>query len=253
MKENNCKCVVCGLKHYKPAYRLKALKRGVTCSKECADKLQTTGHERTPNYKCVVCGKAHYQRPSQIKQTVYGLTCSVECGKINRAKHMKGKGNHQFNVKGKDNASFTGEKKISNYGYVLIYKPEHIYSNHAGYVFEHILVVEKKIGRHLKRPKYKKDWEVCHHKDRCKTNNSIDNLQLITHGEHIALHIKEDKDRALKAGKTRSIISDIIAREIREKYSTGKFTQDELGKKYNVSQSVICNIINKGRYSYGKV
>jgi len=194
MKENNCICVVCGLKHYKLPHRLKALKRGVTCSKKCADKLQTTGHKRTPNYKCVVCGSPHYQRPNQIAKSVNGLTCSKECGKINRAKHMVGKGNHQFGVKGKFNSSFKTGIRISSYGYVLIHSPLNPRAMYDGYVFEHILVMEAHINRKMKvfGTHNHKDNEVCHHIDRNRRNNNIDNLQLMTVSEHIKLHHKED-------------------------------------------------------------
>ena len=208
---------------------------------------------RTPNYECVVCGKAHYQRPGAIKKTKYGLTCSKECGKINRSKHTKGSHNHQYGIKGEQNASFKGNRKISNYGYVLIYKPEHKRANFAGYVFEHLLVMEKHIERELKYYGFKnKNNEVCHHKDRNKQNNSIDNLELMTDGEHVKLHIREDKERSLKAGRKNSKFTIEKSEIIIKEYSQGGITQLELANKYKCSQSLIANIVNKKRYCYGK-
>jgi len=208
---------------------------------------------RTPNYKCVVCNKPHYQRPSQIEKSVNGLTCSKECGKINRAKHMVGKDNHQFNVKGEDNASFKGYRKISRYGYVLLYTPEHVRANHAGYVWEHLLIMEKHIHRSLKYfGKQNKNNEVCHHKDRDRQNNSIGNLQLMTLSEHTSLHLKEDKDRAIKAGNTRKSFTKEQVYHIEGAYSAGGITQKEIAEGYGVSQSVISNVINKRRICYGK-
>lgn len=149
--------------------------------------------KRTPNYKCVICNNEMYVRPSAIKKSKgWGFTCSKECGKINRSKHTTGISNHQFGIKGELNASFKGDTKISRYGYVLKYKPEHKRANHAGYVFEHILVMEDYLKRDLKYYGFKnKDNEVCHHKDRNKQNNSIDNLELMTESEHIKLHHKD--------------------------------------------------------------
>ena len=164
---------------------------------------------RKSNYQCVVCGNDMYVRPSSMKKSKgWGFTCSKECGKTNRSNHTKGIANHQYGIKGSDNASFTGEIKINNHGYRLIYNPEHSRANHAGYVFEHILVMEKYLGRCLKYYGFKnKDNEVCHHIDRDKLNNDISNLKLMTDSEHIKLHhldgdyTRDDKGWIVKNGK----------------------------------------------------
>lgn len=190
--KNNCVCVICGLKHYKPPYRLKNLKRGVTCSKECADKLQTTGRKRNPNYKCCECDKPCYQRPSDIKNLKHGLTCgNNECSQKLNSRIMKGKNNHQFGIKGSANASFKGGRRISSYGYIIIYCPLHSRKMFDGYVFEHILVMENHTGRSLKYYGHNhRHNEVCHHKDEDKQNNNIDNLELMTLEEHSRFHNK---------------------------------------------------------------
>ena len=208
---------------------------------------------RTPNYKCVICGKDMYVRPNQLlKSKGWGFSCSKECGKINRSKHTVGISNHQYGIKGEKNASFKGDTKISRYGYVLKYNPNHKRANHAGYVWEHLLVMEKHICRELKYFGNKhKDNEVCHHIDRNKKNNDISNLQLMTESEHTKLHIKEDKNRSLKAGVTRSVIKKEDISKIEELYKSG-ISQQKISKIYNVSQSVISNVITKGRYCYGK-
>lgn len=157
--------------------------------------------KRNPNYKCVICDSNMYVRPSALKKSKgWGFTCSKKCGKLNRSKHTQGISNHQFGLKGNLNSSFTGKEKISNHGYKLIYKPNHPRANHAGYVFEHILVMENKIGRPLKFYGFKHpNNEVCHHIDRDKLNNNINNLKLMTDREHARLHALEDKN--LNKGK----------------------------------------------------
>ena len=212
-----------------------------------------SNYQRTPNYKCVVCDKPMYARPGAIEKTKWGLTCSKECGIKNRSLHTSGEQNHQHGLKGENNASFKGDTKTSTFGYVLKYKPDHSRANHAGYVFEHLLVMEEFLQRPLKYFGHKhKDNEVCHHIDRNKQNNSLSNLQLLTESEHSKLHIKEDKERAYKAGKTRALFNEQKCKQIRDEYKNIKITQQKLADKYNTSQSVIYSIINKTRYAYGK-
>ena len=80
---------------------------------------------------------------------------------------------------------------LSN-GYKMVYKPDHPKSNKIGYVREHVLVMENHIGRYLT------DEEVVHHKDRNRSNNELENLQLLLRREHNRLHAK---DEALKRGR----------------------------------------------------
>lgn len=83
--------------------------------------------------------------------------------------------------KGKKNARWNGGRHIHN-GYIEVYAPDHPNKNKRNCVYEHQLVMEKHIGRYLEK------GEVVHHKDLCKTNNSIENLQLMTNSEHTRLH-----------------------------------------------------------------
>jgi hypothetical protein len=51
---------------------------------------------------------------------------------------------------------------------------------------QHVVVMEEFIGRKLFSN------ECVHHKDHDKTNNSLDNLELMTRSEHARLHAKEN-------------------------------------------------------------
>lgn len=78
--------------------------------------------------------------------------------------------------------SWQGGKRINHSGYVEIHMPEHPRARANGYVFEHILVAEKMIGRPLKPD------EVVHHANRVKTDNQPENLKVILKGEHSHIH-----------------------------------------------------------------
>lgn len=69
-------------------------------------------------------------------------------------------------------------------GYILLKRPGHPYANNSGYVREHRLVMEQKLGRYLL------PTETVHHKDEDHANNAIDNLELYpTNGEHLREHM----------------------------------------------------------------
>jgi hypothetical protein len=68
-------------------------------------------------------------------------------------------------------------------GYVMVFCPDHPRATIKGEIREHILVMEKKLGRFLVGD------EMVHHKDEVKTNNHPDNLELFeSRGEHTRMH-----------------------------------------------------------------
>jgi len=86
-------------------------------------------------------------------------------------------------------------------GHWLIYVPDHPRANRDGYFYEHVVMMEKKLGRYLYKQgpgKMRANDEVVHHRDENKNNNKLSNLQLMTHAEHVSHHRKKD----VKNGKT---------------------------------------------------
>lgn len=85
---------------------------------------------------------------------------------------------HDFS--GENNPAWRGGSYIDGYGYKHIWKPDHPFCDHQGYVKEHRLVMEKYLGRYLTRE------EVVHHINGDKLDNRIENLMLfVSHAEHI--------------------------------------------------------------------
>lgn len=76
-----------------------------------------------------------------------------------------------------------GEKFTGSDGYVKVKSPEHPNRNCRGYVLEHRLIMEKKIGRFLSSE------EVVHHENGIHGDNKIENLKLCKDGaEHLLTH-----------------------------------------------------------------
>lgn len=77
---------------------------------------------------------------------------------------------------------WTHNRQKNRKGYVLIYKPEHPRADTYGRVFEHIVVWEECYKKSV--PK----GYVIHHINGVKDDNRIDNLLLLSNGDHTALH-----------------------------------------------------------------
>lgn len=65
---------------------------------------------------------------------------------------------YAFDQHGERNSKWRGGFYVDKSGYILIFLPEHPYANNKGYVREHRLIMEKKLGRYLE------PHQVVHHK-----------------------------------------------------------------------------------------
>ncbi len=124
---------------------------------------------RRPNANCLVCGVGFYAQPS-----IRRATCSIAC----RTEYFRGLGNLLTGAKkGKENPRWKGGRWLHQGRYWLVLLPEHPYADRHGYVREHRLVVEKRLGR-LLDPK-----EIVHHRDHDTMNNSDENLELFANNQ----------------------------------------------------------------------
>lgn len=84
--------------------------------------------------------------------------------------------------------NWKGGKIITSEGYIVVKSPNHPFCGKRGYIYEHRLVMERKLGKYLKKS------EVIHHINGNKLDNRINNLYLCkNHSEHRKLHILLNK------------------------------------------------------------
>jgi hypothetical protein len=69
--------------------------------------------------------------------------------------------------------------------YLRVFSPEHPSATKQGYVLQHRVVAEEKIGRLLVK------GEIVHHIDGNESNNDPHNLEILTDSEHKKLHAKK--------------------------------------------------------------
>lgn len=78
------------------------------------------------------------------------------------------------------NPNWKGGRTIASNGYVLVKAPDHPDADVRGYIYEHRLVAEKKLGRRLRK------GEQVHHVDGNKSNNAPENIEVHASQRHHA-------------------------------------------------------------------
>lgn len=151
------------------------------------------GHySRTPKAKA-----EHRQLRKDVEPANPSGLCMCGCGRVTpivaRARpgrgyragdHLRYCKNHaQGQLRGPDNPHWKGGRWTHACGYVYLYVPEHPAANRDGYVFEHRIVAEQKLGRYLG------PQERVHHINGIKDDNRPENLVVTqTHGQHMREH-----------------------------------------------------------------
>jgi len=103
--------------------------------------------------------------------------------------------------KGAKHGMWKGGIKHHSNGYRYIWNPDHPACTKYGYVMEHRLVMEEFLGRYLTED------EHVHHINDIKTDNRIENLQIMSNSEHYSYH---QRMRWEKYHKTHEVFNHTI-------------------------------------------
>jgi len=129
---------------------------------------------------CRNCGKERWVQLSHTTLPQFTNLCA-HCWKT------KPKGPYP---RGINSPNWKGQPRLMEHGYIVVpldsNNPFYLMSDCEGCVYEHRLVVAKHLGRCLEAQ------EIVHHKNGIKTDNRIENLQLLpSRFEHVRLHKSE--------------------------------------------------------------
>lgn len=163
------------------------------CCYNCYEKWNRFNKE--PNCFCTVCGKPMYMKKSRLDRLKHKdcIVCSTICSATIRSSWMKGELNHQFGLIGSLNSSFKESDSLLKNGYILSSGSQKRVLKHRKLVEENWTIFgEKYFNVNDDGSRSLKNGYVVHHKNENKSDNRLENLQIMTRSQHSSLHAKKN-------------------------------------------------------------
>jgi hypothetical protein len=160
------------------------------CLCGCGREIISKDHHRSRGNVAKFCigHRISKKRQNEGRTTICQCGCGEEIPVFTYYGDRKFKHGHNSrngNRASENNGQWNGGRTINDHGYVEIRRVGHRRAHKPGYyVGEHIMVMERHLNACLC------DWTIIHHKNEIKTDNRIENLQMMTAEEHTAYHVK---------------------------------------------------------------
>lgn len=180
-------CLICNKKFKTTAYKI-SINKSKYCSRKCYDKSRIGRKQSVETIRkrsASMIGHPNWVKSEHFSQETRERLRKIALERKLRPPSFKGKHHSEKTkllmsekFKGDKSPSWKGGKRQTQKGYILIYKPEHLYCNSSKCVLQHRLVMEKHLGRYLKED------ECVHHKNGIKNDNRIENLILFVQNKN---------------------------------------------------------------------
>ena len=149
---------------------------------------------------CFACGDNNPKKLVNLNRDAEDNRLCVRCyshiirrGGRHKGDNLRGKKQLHIDNRMEKNGMWKGGRAKTEGGYILIKCGGHPRTSKDGYVREHVLVMEKHLGRYLTSK------EIVHHENEITNDNRIENLRLFsTDNEHIRYHRLKDIQKGIQ-------------------------------------------------------
>lgn len=140
---------------------------------------------------CIKCNKEFNKKPSDSKKYWEKKRfCSIKCSGTTFSRGVIPWNKGKDMPRGDKSPSFKGGINVSTSGYVRV-----LIAGTGSYAFEHRLIMEKYLGRKLKKN------EIVHHKNGIRSDNRIENLQVMEKRVHDGMETKRRWEEGIFYGR----------------------------------------------------